>query len=235
MASVKLTKEDGSGKTNSTSYATVADGDAYHLGHYYSAAWDDLEDTDKACLLVMASRLIDAEFKFNGRKAIIGQAMQWPRQDCPEPDGATAVFVSADLIDGQARPNGFVEEVGAGQVRILVPSVVVPANVVPKEVVFAACELARELALVDRTASHPGEGLKSFEESHSETDTDTASNTGGTSNQSTGTTNIQTSAVKTAYDKTDTRPIIPRVVQAMLLKYGSMFGGRSGAVNLTRA
>ena len=33
-----LVKEDGSGLTAANSYASVADGDAYHLGHLYATA-----------------------------------------------------------------------------------------------------------------------------------------------------------------------------------------------------
>jgi hypothetical protein len=82
----------------------------------------------------------------------------------------------------------------------------VPEDAVPKAVVEAACELARELLIVDRTASPPGEGLK-YE-------------------------NIGTT--QRGYDKGDTRPVIPALVQAMLAKYGSLIKARSGAVRLVR-
>ena len=228
---VTLTKEDGSGKTNSNSYASVADGDAYHLGHLYSPAWDELDETKKAAALVMASRLIDAEYQFGGRKAMTGQAMQWPRLNCPEPDGATAVFKASDFYPA-VQPNVQIEGAGAGQIRIITAVVVVPGNVVPKAVVEATCELARELAIVDRTASPPGEGVASTEESENETVTTGASNTntGVSSNQ----THVTGSASKLVYSKADTRPIIPRVVQALLAKYGSLFASKSGVARLVR-
>ena len=34
-----LTKEDGTGKSDANSYASTADGDAYHDGHLYASAW----------------------------------------------------------------------------------------------------------------------------------------------------------------------------------------------------
>ena len=80
-------------------------------------------------------------------------------------------------------------------------------DVVPKAVVQATCELARELLIVDRTASPAGEGLK-------------YQNVGGN---------------QTGYDKSDTRPVIPAVVQALLAKYGSLLNAKSGAVRLVRA
>jgi hypothetical protein len=76
----------------------------------------------------------------------------------------------------------------------------------PLALAWAACELARELLITDRTASPAGEGL---------------------SYQNNG-------SIQTGYDKTDTRPIIPSVVQALLAKYGALIKAKSGAVKLVR-
>jgi hypothetical protein len=77
---------------------------------------------------------------------------------------------------------------------------------VPKAVVDAACEMARELLIADRTAAPAGEGLKYL--------------------------NVGTT--QTGYDKSDTRPVISIVAQAMLAKYGTLLRSRSGAVRLIR-
>ena len=77
---------------------------------------------------------------------------------------------------------------------------------VPKAVVEATCELARELVIADRTAAPPGEGLKYYNDA----------------------------GKQTGYDKSDTRPIIPAVVQALLAKYGSLIKATSGSVQLVR-
>ena len=167
-----LIKEDGTGKADANVYANVADGDAYHAGHLYASAWTAAPADQKAVALAMASRLLDAEFRFAGTRANPAQALQWPRVDCPDPD--------------------------AGDV--------VPGNSVPKPVVEATCELARELLIADRTAAPAGEGL---------------------SYQNNG-------SVQTGYDKADTRPIIPKLVQAMLAKFGALTKGKSGTVNLIR-
>lgn len=171
-----LIKETGAGLADANSYAHVTDGDAYHDGHLYAAAWTAASADNKAKALVFATRLIDAEVQFNGKRSRAEQGLQWPREDCHDPDA-----------DGWAGGT-------------------VPANVVPKAVVQATCEMARELLIVDRTAAPPGEGLK-YE------------NVG--SNQ-------------TGYDKSDTRPVISHVAQAMLAKYGSLLNARSGAVQLIR-
>jgi hypothetical protein len=97
----------------------------------------------------------------------------------------------------------------------------VPSTLVPQGVAFAVCEMARELLIVDRTAAPPGEGIDSVATAHA---THAATGTGSDSTSST-----------TKYDKSDTRAIICRVAQAMLLKYGALVDGASGAVRLVRA
>ncbi len=87
-----LINEDGTGKPDANSYAAVADGDAYHDGHLYAAAWTAATTPTKEKALVMATRLIDEFFLFNGRRRSTAQALQWPRRDCPDPDGTEAFF-----------------------------------------------------------------------------------------------------------------------------------------------
>ena len=168
-----LIKEDGTGKVDANSYASAADGDAYHEGHLYATAWSGALLASKEAALVMATRLIDSQFQFGGVRVKETQALQWPREDCRDPDGAD--FLASDAI--------------------------------PKAVVNATCEMARELLIADRTTAPPGEGLKYH--------------------------NLGTE--QTGYSKSDTRPIISHVAQAMLAKYGSLLKSRSGAVALTRA
>lgn len=80
-------------------------------------------------------------------------------------------------------------------------------DVVPKELLDATCEMARELLILDRTAAPPGEGLK-------------YSNIGPN---------------QTGYNKTDVRPIISHVAQAMLAKFGALVKSKSGSVPLIRS
>ena len=179
-----LIKEDGTGKADANAYADVADGDAYHAGHLYATAWTGASADQKAVALAMASRLIDAEFQFNGTRTTAGQSLQWPRAMCPDPDNVN-VPISALLP---------------------IPSNYVEYDKVPKAVVQATCETARALLIEDRTANPLGEGLKF---------------TGLGGNQ-------------TSFDKSDRRPVIPYVAQAMLVKYGALILAKSGSVRLTR-
>jgi hypothetical protein len=182
--SLTLTKEDGTGKTDANSYADVADGNVYHDGHLYATAWTAATDAQKAVALVMASRLIDAEFQFYGTRTNAVQGMQWPRARCPEPD---AIHVPL-------------------QVLLPIPSDFVRFDSVPKAVVQAACEMARELLIADRTAAPAGEGLKYY----------------------------NNAGVQTGYDKTDRRPVLSRVAMVMLAKYGVPMNATSGITKLQR-
>lgn len=171
-----LIKETGAGLVAANAYANAADGDAYHDGHLYATAWTAATLANKEKALVMATRLIDGQYQFNGVKTNEAQALQWPRDNCHDPD--------ADGWNGGT----------------------VADDIVPKAVIEATCELARELLSADRTAAPEGEGLKY---------------------ENTGTT-------QKGYDKNDTPPVIPRLVQAHLAKYGALLKSRSGAVRLTR-
>ena len=179
-----LIKEDGTGKADANSYASVADGDAYHAGHLYATAWTGATDDNKAVALVMATRLIDAEFQFNGTRTTAGQCLQWPRAMCPEPDN---VHVPISVL-------------------LPIPYDYVEYDKVPKAVVQATCEMARELLIADRTTAPAGEGLKYY----------------------------NAAGIQTGYDKTDKRSVLSQVAQVMLAKYGSQISAKSGAVRLVR-
>jgi len=180
-----LIKEDGTGKSDANAYANMADANAYHDGHLYASAWTAATDAQKAVALVMATRLIDAEFQFNGTRTTAGQSLQWPRAMCPEPDN---VHVPISVL-------------------LPIPYDYVQYDTVPKAVVQATCEMARELLIADRTVAPAGEGLKYY-------------NAAG--------------GVQTGYDKTDRRPVLSQVAQVMLAKYGSQISAKSGAVRLMR-
>src|SRR5580765_9024660 len=103
-----LIKEDGTGKVDANSYASAVDGDAYFDGHLYATAWTAASTGNKEKALVFATRLIDSQFQFNGWRAHNAQALQWPRERCPDPDKGLitisvlvpflGTFVDADLV-----------------------------------------------------------------------------------------------------------------------------------------
>jgi hypothetical protein len=138
--SLVLVQETGSGAAGANTYALVADGDAYHEGHLYASAWTAAASDTKGKALVMATRIIDALFRFNGAKRMATQALQWPRRDCRDPDVTNGVVPGLLLVRGP-----FLDE-----------------TKLPAVVVEATCELARTLIEADRTENPMGEGLRSF-------------------------------------------------------------------------
>lgn len=135
-----LIKETGAGLANANSYALATDGDAYHDGHLYAAAWTAATTGNKEKALAMATRLIDGLFQFNGFKRLSSQALQWPRRDCRDPDIENGVVPGLLLVRGP-----YLDE-----------------TKVPALVVDATCELARALLIEDRTDAPDGEGLSSM-------------------------------------------------------------------------
>jgi len=194
-----LIKEDGTGRVDANAYATAADGDGYFDGHLYATTWTAATTGNKEKALVFATRLIDSQFQFNGWRAHDQQALQWPRERCPDPDK------------------------GLITISVLVPflGTFVEPDLVPKAVVDATCEMARELLIADRTDTPPGEGIATQHTGH------TDAGVGGNAPSSDNST--------TVYSKSDTRPIISHVAQAMLAKVGALVSGGSGPVRLVRA
>ena len=136
-----LIKEDGSGLSNANSYASAVDGDGYHDGHLYASAWSGATSGKKEAALVMATRVVDSLFRFNGFKRLTTQALQWPRRECRDPDCDDSTVAGLLLLRGP-----FLDE-----------------TKVPGVVVQATCELARELIEADRTNNPMGEGLRSLQ------------------------------------------------------------------------
>ena len=133
-----LVKEDGTGLANANAYASAADGDAYHLGHYYASVWTGATTGNKETALVMATRLIDASYQFNGFKKGSVQALQWPREGAIDPDRRD---IRLSVLENKLGP--YFE-----------------SDKIPKLLSDATCEMARELLVSDRTSDPQGEGVK---------------------------------------------------------------------------
>lgn len=83
-----LVVEDGTGKTDAESYASIAQANAYHLS-LGNAAWEDLDDEVKEQLLRKASAYMAryAE-RWLGVRRTSEQALDWPRGYVPRADCA---------------------------------------------------------------------------------------------------------------------------------------------------
>ena len=113
-----LIKEPGSGLPDSNSYADVADGDSYYDGHLYATAWTAATTGNKEKALVFATRMIDTLCHFYGFRTLVTQSLQWPRQQCPDPDKSPVPLTPLTVVVADF----------------------VSTNVVPKAIVQATCE-----------------------------------------------------------------------------------------------
>jgi hypothetical protein len=180
-----LIKEDGTGKADANSYANAADGDAYHDGHFYPTAWPGATTANKEKALVMATRLIDAHYQFNGRKTSTEQALQWPRDGAIDPDRS------------DTRLSALSNSIGP----------YFDSDEVPKALVDATCEMARELLIADRTDAPDGEGVAQIS---------------------------LVGAVTIVFDKKDRQPVISHVAQSLLAKLGTLIRPGGGTARLVR-
>ncbi len=76
---IQFVVEDGSSKSDATSYVSVADADQYHENHG-TAAWVLLSNDEKETSLIRATSYLDSYFEWStGRKSDEDQALDWPR------------------------------------------------------------------------------------------------------------------------------------------------------------
>lgn len=75
-----LKVDDGTGLTDSNSYVTVEEADAYHVDHG-NAAWAAGAQADKEAALVRATSYIDRHYRWKGVRNNSAQALMWPRWD----------------------------------------------------------------------------------------------------------------------------------------------------------
>jgi hypothetical protein len=123
---VAFTVETGAGLTNSNSYISVADADAYFVERG-DATWPgSLTNLQKETALVRATSFIDAKYRmrFKGQKGTYEQALAWPRL------GAT--------IDGDGMGGIWFEGFGT-----TLDGYAIPSDEIPIILKYATCELAK--------------------------------------------------------------------------------------------
>lgn len=76
---VTLTVEDGTGKADANTYASVAEADAYFGARPRSSAWAAIAEDAKARLLIHATRILDIAVKWAGERFSETQALEFPR------------------------------------------------------------------------------------------------------------------------------------------------------------
>lgn len=71
------------GSATADSYLSLVEADTYAAARFGSDAWSALSDNDQEKALRQATREID-RCRFRGRKTYASQALQFPRDYCPE-------------------------------------------------------------------------------------------------------------------------------------------------------
>lgn len=133
---MSVTVEDGTGRADAVSYASVADADAYHLARRNDAWFAPGSEGDlKEAALIRATGFLDATYRarFPGyRTRRRAQALEWPRT------GAYTYLPDAGRSDGFLASDGY-RAWGQGYDYL-------PSDQVPREIIAATCEAAlREL------------------------------------------------------------------------------------------
>jgi hypothetical protein len=84
---VEFVVEDGSGKTDATSYMSTTDMDQYWENKGYDAFTGTTEAKEQ--LLNQATSIVDGQYsnRFDGNRTSRDQALQWPREKAYYPDG----------------------------------------------------------------------------------------------------------------------------------------------------
>lgn len=82
-----LTLVATAGSASANSYATLAEGNAYHEAHVYASVWNDATDASKEQALVMATRVLDRMYEWTGYTATETQRLLWPRTCIVYPSG----------------------------------------------------------------------------------------------------------------------------------------------------
>ena len=125
-----LVVETGSGATNSESYASVADADAYFTARAGTTTWAAASTASKEQALRDATTYLDLTYgpRWVGRRVHESQALDWPRQFISDRDGfpvdsdeiptrikyatieAALMALSENLLPDIAEPGSILEE-----------------------------------------------------------------------------------------------------------------------------
>lgn len=93
--------EDGTGETDSNSYASVAEADDYlEVRPDLDDAWGLAINADKEAWLMWATQLLDQRCNFQGTKTVEESALRWPRSFVYDRDG---LLVPDDEVPAQIK------------------------------------------------------------------------------------------------------------------------------------
>ena len=145
----------GDGSANS--YCSRAVANTYHENRLHAATWTDADDVTKDAALLMATRVIDQQFVWEGVRSATSQKLEWPRDGLLNDEGdlalssaeiparlqdATAEFarllIETDTTVASGVAGGAITSLKAGSVKIdYAEGVVAHTDLVPDSVRFS--------------------------------------------------------------------------------------------------
>ena len=146
------------GDASANSYCSRAVADTYHSDRLHAATWTDADDSTKDAALLMATRVLDQQFVWEGVRSTPGsQALEWPRDGLLNDEGdvaldrssiparlqgATAEFarllIDSDTTVTSGVAGGAITSLKAGSVKIDYASgVVAHTDLIPDAVRFS--------------------------------------------------------------------------------------------------
>lgn len=93
--------EDGTGKSNATSYVSLDEAEDYYTPDVnFAAAWTALDDEKKEAYLAWATRILDQKTTWRGTLVSATQGLRWPRYRAMNRDG---LYIDADEIPEEVK------------------------------------------------------------------------------------------------------------------------------------
>ena len=145
------------GDASANSYCSRAVANTYHENRLHAATWTDADDVTKDAALLMATRVLDQQFAWEGVRSATSQKLEWPRAGLLNDEGdlaldsatipgrledATAEFarllIETDTTVASGVAGGAITSLKAGSVKIdYAEGVVAHTDLVPDSVRFS--------------------------------------------------------------------------------------------------
>ena len=145
------------GDASANSYCSRAVANTYHEDRLHAATWTDADDVTKDAALLMATRVLDQQFVWEGVRSATSQKLEWPRSGLLNDEGdlalssaeiparlqdATAEFarllIETDTTVASGVAGGAITSLKAGSVKIdYAAGVVAHTDLVPDSVRFS--------------------------------------------------------------------------------------------------
>jgi hypothetical protein len=144
MPAPAIVEEDGTGKADANSYASLEWAQNYVETRLNSDEWNGATADQKAIALLMATRSIDVNMEWKGYRLTSTQALDWPRIYVPDNRFSMFHWVRDPLAP----------------VGVYGPTY--PSDAVPDRVKQATVELAADMLKSDRASEWDAQGVSSI-------------------------------------------------------------------------